>query len=142
GGPATLRDHPPAAHPLVPMQPRRDFVRLASITLAAYALLGGLVSFAGWALGIPRFIDWWNVGITIKTNTSLCIAALGAAMLLFHLRARLASVALAMLAGAVGFASMLQHLLGIDIGVDTLLFNEAPGSPATTSPNRMGPPSA
>lgn len=118
-------------------------MRLVAAVLAAYALLGGLLSFAGWALEIPRFTDWWNTGLTIKTNSALCLIMLATALLL-HLLRRLEPIALALaaLAGAVGAITLLQHVTGINLGIDTLLFDEAPGSPATVSPNRMGMPAA
>src|SRR5690606_9210985 len=92
----------------VAMQPRWDFVRLVSAALPAYALVGGLVSFSGWALGIPRFIDWWDTGISIKTNTAVCIALLALALLL-HLLWQLRIVALgaASLAGIIALATLL-----------------------------------
>ncbi len=125
------------------MQPRWDFVRLVSMLLAGLALCGGVVSFAGWALDTPAFIDWWNTGITIKTNTSLCVVFLASALLLYQgVRARIAALVLASLAGAVGGATLLEHVAGVNLGIDTLLFQEPPGSPATASPNRMGQPAA
>ena len=128
---------------MVSMQPRWDFVRLVSMLLAGLALCGGVVSFAGWALDTPAFIDWWNTGITIKTNTSLCVVFLASALLLYQgVRARIAALVLASLAGVVGGATLLEHVAGVNLGIDTLLFQEPPGSPATASPNRMGQPAA
>src|SRR5690606_14333937 len=126
------------------MQPRWGFVRLASVVLAGSVLVGGLVSFAGWPLDLPRLTDWWNTGITIKTNAALCLVALAAALLLHHRGAagRVPELLLSGFAGLVGLATLFEHLTGLDLGIDTLLFAEVPGSPATTSPNRMGPPSA
>src|SRR5690606_3138546 len=123
------------------MQPRWDFVRLATVLLAGYALVGGLVSFTGWALAIPGFIDWLGTGVTIKTNTSLSLVFMAAALLVYQgLRARRVALVLAGACGILGFASLLEHVTGIDLGIDTLLFDEPPGSPATASPNRMGQP--
>jgi signal transduction histidine kinase/FixJ family two-component response regulator len=41
---------------------------------------------------------------------------------------------------ALGAVTLSQHLFGWDVGIDQLLFHEAPGSTFTTSPGRMGPP--
>lgn len=125
------------------MQPRWDFVRMVSVVLAGYALVGGLLSFTGWTTGNVRLTDWWGTGVTIKTNTSLCLAGLGAALLLYQTaRARAVTLVLATLVGLVGIATTMEHLAGLDLRIDTLLFDEAPGSPATASPNRMGLPSS
>src|SRR5690606_40529976 len=110
----------------VSMQPRWDFVRLASVLLAGYALAGGLVSFAGWALDVPGFLDWWNAGLTIKTNTSLCVILMAGALLLYQgPRAHNVALGLAAGSGMLGFVSLLEHLTGINLGIDTLLFDES-----------------
>jgi signal transduction histidine kinase len=126
------------------MQSHRDLPLNLSLALAGCALLGGALSLAGWVLEIPRLIDWWGTGITIKTNTAICLVSLGAAAVLLHAppALRAASVGLASLAGLIGIASLCQHLFDVDLGIDTLLFDEPAGSPATSSPNRMGPPAA
>src|SRR5690606_15352522 len=75
-----------------------------------------------------------------------CITALGCALLLVHLvpgrHGLVTARGLAALAGLTGLLTVVQHLLGVNLGIDTLLFNEAPGSPATVSPNRMGVPAS
>ena len=48
----------------------------ASLTLGMYALVGGLISFAGWAADLPRLTDWNGVGLSIQPNAT--IAAMSA----------------------------------------------------------------
>ena len=52
--------------------PRRAYI--ASITLGCYALLGGFLSFAGWAADIPRLTDWIGDGISIQPNTTVAVS--------------------------------------------------------------------
>jgi signal transduction histidine kinase len=42
----------------------------------------------------------------------------------------------------VGGLTLLQHLAGVDFGIDTLLFNRPWGQRASTAPMRMGPPAS
>jgi signal transduction histidine kinase len=46
------------------------------------------------------------------------------------------------LACAIAVITLLEHLTGWDPGLDTLLFDEAPGELATARPGRMGPPAS
>jgi PAS domain S-box-containing protein len=110
----------------------------------AYALAGAVLSFIGWAAGIYRLTDWFGSGINIKTNTSIAIAAAGVALLLTLTRLPVKWLvrALGLLVALVGGLTLSEHLTGRDLGIDTLLYDEAPGAAATAAPNRMGPPAA
>lgn len=123
--------------------PPRAPIRLLSLAFALYAAAGGLVSFAGWLTGTSRLIDWWDTGITVKANTAACIMLAGTATMLLQAPGWRRSVqVLAAICGLVGGATLLEHLLQVDLRIDTLLFDEPAGSPATSAPGRMGPPAA
>ncbi len=120
---------------------------LITATAGAYALLGGALSFLGWVTGAVRLRDWFDVGIGIKTNTALALCIAGAGLLLTLPAARMPAAryavrALGVLVAAIGGLTLLQHLVHVDLGIDTLIFTEPPGAPATTSPNRMGLPAS
>jgi signal transduction histidine kinase len=118
--------------------------RLLCLTLAGSVLLGGTASLAGWWMGIDWLTDWWNTGITIKANTAICLMFSAAAVLLLLLAPswqRTVQV-LAAVPALVGALTLGEHATGINLGLDTLLFDERPGSPATAAPGRMGPPAA
>ena len=121
---------------------------LASRVFGAIVFVQGAIALAGWSLGI----DGWkggaySLGITIKANTAIALLLLGFGLFLLadERRSRLAAWAgraSALLAGTIGFATLLQHLFGWDLGIDQALFQETAGEAATTSPNRMGPPAS
>jgi signal transduction histidine kinase/CheY-like chemotaxis protein len=106
----------------------------------------GLAAFAGWVLDDPALQALYvRPNVTVKTNMALALAAAGAALVLLVPRPRprartAAGRALAALVMVLGAATLSQHLVGWDLGIDQLLFRERPGALATASPNRMGPP--
>lgn len=118
--------------------------RLLCLTLAGYALLGAAASLAGWWMEIPRLTDWWDTGITIKANTAVCLVFSGAAVALLQLAPAWPRTVqlLAAVPAMVGALTLGEHVTGITLGIDTLLFDEPPGRPATAAPGRMGPPAA
>jgi signal transduction histidine kinase/CheY-like chemotaxis protein len=84
-------------------------------------------------------------GITMKTNTALCLILSGAFIGSLAIgpsegrtRARWMG-SCAWLVVAIGMTTLVQHVCGVDLGIDQLLFNEDAGAAATQSPNRMGP---
>ena len=118
--------------------------RSVALFAGAYALLGGIVSFSGWAFGVERFADWNGSGIAMKANTALAAAVAGAALLIAVTRSdsRPLVRGLGWLVAALGGLTLLEHVTGWNLGIDTLLFDEAPDARATAAPGRMGPPAA
>jgi Histidine kinase-, DNA gyrase B-, and HSP90-like ATPase len=112
--------------------------RTASILVGA---IGGLVFFGGWMLGIA-LLKSAGGGITMKANGALGLL-LGAVSLWFigseSRHGRRVGIACAALMGLLGAATLSQHLMGWDLGIDQLLFVESAGAAATASPNRIGP---
>ncbi|MEO5818877.1 MAG: ATP-binding protein [Vicinamibacteraceae bacterium] len=117
------------------------FSRLASLLVA----IAALTALAGWLGGEPAWTSLYLPGPTLKTNAAVSLASLGIANLLFVSGWRwlrpLASIC-ALLPVVVGGATLSQHLVGWDLGIDQLIAHEAAGALATTSPNRMGPPAS
>ena len=132
-----------------PARPNPEFLaRARSLSRAAgvlLALLGALV-LLGWRLDVPILMGP-GPGITMKANTAIAFILAGASLLLVEPGRRWPAFArtgqmLALGAGAIGAATLSQHLFGWNLGIDELLFTEAPGAAATMSPGRMGPPAA
>ena len=122
-------------------------LRFMSRLFAGLATAFGVLTLAGWIVDSAALKSLAPNGITVKTNTSIALTLLGLALLLLEperrggFRTALGRLA-AGLAGAIGLATLTQHLFGWNLGIDELLFREAPGAPGTSSPNRMGPPAS
>jgi PAS domain S-box-containing protein len=126
---------------------RWNRMRRLAQTFGGLALAGSLLSLAGWVFGIPVLIDWDRNGITIKTNAALSAASAAGAVLLLALtgerRQRILLVrGLAGVVTALGLLTLSEHLVGWNLGIDTLLFTEPAGARAAVAPNRMGPPAS
>jgi PAS domain S-box-containing protein len=112
---------------------------------AVYAVAGGLVALLGWAANVPRLTDWRNDGISMFPNTAVCVVLTGVALLLLQRsprRWRTGVAAVASVVSAVGVLTLVEHLTGVDLGIDRLLFERSWGQAAAVSPMRMGPPAS
>lgn len=111
----------------------------------AIALVAGGVWLVLWSTGVARSLSLAG-SITVKTNTSLGLCAAGCAFLLWRPapvgRRRWGTATLAGLVLLLGLLTVSEYVFRGDFGIDQLLFQEPPGSRATMSPNRMGPPAA
>jgi signal transduction histidine kinase len=123
----------------------------SSVCTAFSQCLGGVVT----AVAATALVGWvidndalrTAGGIAMKTNTAIGLLCLGVSLVCLAptrrgLRQTRLGIALAAISILIGGMTLVQHLTGIDFGIDQALFREVPGSPATTSPNRMGPPAA
>jgi PAS domain S-box-containing protein len=121
--------------------------RDVSVATAIYAILGGLVTFAGWSLDIVRLTDWNNDGISMFPNTALCAVLGGTALILLAFGRdvpwrRNAARVLGLCIALVGGLTMIEHMADVNLGIDTLLSAKTWGQRASTSPMRMGPPAS
>jgi signal transduction histidine kinase len=125
-------------------QAKRSIAISVAVGAGGGAAIGGFVSMLGWMLSLPRFIDWDLDGVTIKFNAAVATTAAGTAILVSAIapQRRMVVRILASLVLALGSLTLIQHLTGASLGLDTLIFHEAPGSPATSSPGRMGIPAS
>ncbi len=117
---------------------------MLAVAAGAYAVIGGSISLLGWILDIPRLADWDLDGISIKANPAICMIAAGAGLTSWVFAPHIRWVI-----HAAGFVTVLiagltlsQHIFGINLGIDTFLFQELPGAEATSSPGRMGLPAS
>ena len=122
-GHRSLREAPP-------MHRRRsDRGRLARLA-GLYAVIAGSLTLIGWAGGVPRLTDWANSGIAEKANTALAALLAGLSLLALTRRpgSRTMARGLAACAALIGGLTLLEHLAGSSLGIDTLLFDEPPGA--------------
>lgn len=117
--------------------------QLAGTLLSAYALVGGLISFLGWALDVPRLTDWNNSGISIQPNAALAVVAASASILLWRYGYSWLVTVLGALVWAIGLSTAFQIVSGIHLGINTLLmFDRQWGRGGLLVPGQMGTPAA
>ena len=118
---------------------------IASQGLGALVALIGATALVGWMVGNDALRAVHAGGIVMKTNTAIALLLSGVSLVLLappdrgRRRSQIGSM-LAVVVIVIAGLTLVQYLTGRDFGIDQALFYEAPGSPATTSPNRMGPP--
>jgi PAS domain S-box-containing protein len=126
---------------VVPTEPDPSWPRYLGTAAGVVAIAGGLGTLVGWAAGIPRLTDWKNDGISMFPNTAVC-AVLGGIALLLGTRAPQVTRAVAAAGAAIGGFTLLEHLTGLDFGIDRLLSDATWGQHAAAAPMRMGPPAS
>jgi len=139
--------HELAPLPLRASEMARTIPSILVVTAGLYAVIGGIVTLLGWAVPIPRFTDWAGRGISMFPNAAVCSISCGIALLLLQFgkgKSGLlkAARAFALVASAVGGATLLEHLFAIDFGIDELLFAGTWGQNASAAPMRMGVPAS
>jgi signal transduction histidine kinase len=115
----------------------------ARTLLGIATLLGGTISFCGWAFDVPRLTDWFADGVSIQPNPSLLIVLAGIALVLLQSGPRQLVSVLGAVIALVGALTLSQYILGIDHGFNhQLTFGRDWGAATTMSPGRMGPPAS
>ena len=112
---------------------------------AAYAITGGLVTLVGWTANVERLADWKGDGIAMFPNTAVAAVLSGVAILLQGVRtptARTLARCLGATVAAIGGLTLVEHLTGVGLGIDTLLFERPWGQGAAAAPMRVGPPAS
>ena len=114
-----------------------------SVACGAAVTAGGLVVLSGWTFGLARLKNLSPGAVSMKPNAAAALALCGLALVMCDRRhgpsrARaVVGVVAAALAAAVGILTLLEYIVGADLGIDQLLFHEPVWSAATVSPGRM-----
>jgi len=120
------------------------FVSFTSVVSAAVGLLG----LAGWMFGIPVLKSVIPGQVVIKPNTAVCLVWIGLSLWLMRNvddrpvtgARKLGGQVLAGLTAAVGLLSLIEHVVGWDLGIDQLLFQEtAADAIGSVRPGLMAP---
>lgn len=103
--------------------------RIFSRTSAAVLAVSGVLVLAGWTFDLPALKGMYVSNTSMKPNTAAALALAGAALWLVQARAagntaRRAARALALPIVLLGGATLAQHLLDADLGIDRLLVAE------------------
>lgn len=121
--------------------PASERLRTLIAICAAIAALVGVAVLAGWALDIELLKSVVPGLSTMKANTAVCLALLGAALWLATqsgVVAGRASTVLSAIATVIACLTLLQYALGLDLLIDQLLF-AASAEAGRTLPGRMAP---
>ena len=129
-------------------------ILLSRVSAAAVCAVGGVVMI-GWMFDIPLLKSILPMWVTMKANTAACFILIGVAMLLLlthrerperevslHRRSLLVARVCAVVVSLVGLLTLSEYLFGWNLGIDQLLFKEAPGAVATSDLGRMAPNTA
>jgi signal transduction histidine kinase/CheY-like chemotaxis protein len=119
-------------------------IRLVSRVAASAAAGLGVVALASYRLDEP-WLRTFGHATEVQPNAAAGTAILATAVVLLGLTspaARWAARGAAAVAGLVGAATLLEHLLGVDLFIDRILIPDVAFSPGVVSPGRMGPPAA
>jgi hypothetical protein len=113
--------------------------RLSEVAGIATFLIGAM-AMTGWILGVDFLKSVVPGLITMKANTALVLMLLGGSLYSTaeHTeRYKTAARVAALIAFALATTVFSQYVHGHDLGVDLLLFHEAPGTVGTVHPGRM-----
>ena len=116
--------------------------------VALLAMASGLLVLAGWALGIPALKSISPDWVSMKANTAACFVLLGFALYsqAFFKQTppvlKQAGLLAALLAALVGLLTLFEYGLGLNLGIDQLLFVEPVATVGTFAPGRMAPDTA
>ena len=124
-----------------PLAPPNSWVRLLASGLGLAVALGGLIVVVGWWLRVDSLVQAGAEFEAVKVNTGLGVACLGAA-LFFLIGGPHKLTWLGLVPAGLGLLTLIEHLAGVDLGIDQLLARDYLAGPATLHPGRMAPVSA
>lgn len=116
----------------------KSFSEISSIVI----LVVGCLVLIGWALDIPMLKSPSPGFSTIKSNVGLCFILIGISLWFLQTKRtdkwmrRIAQVC-AVVVALIGFLTLIEYLLNINLFIDQMLFKEPAGAIYTSSPNRM-----
>jgi len=119
---------------------RMEALRRLSEVAGIATFLIGAMAMTGWILGVDFLKSVVPGLITMKANTALVLILLGGSLYstAAHTeRYKTAARVAALIAFALATTVFSQYVHGHDLGVDLLLFHEAPGTVGTVHPGRM-----
>ncbi|HSD20533.1 MAG TPA: ATP-binding protein [Anaeromyxobacter sp.] len=121
--------------------------RMRRASRAAAVLAGsiGVLALLSYPLGMPWLRSLGMRGVEIQPNTGAALLAAAAGLLLAGLPARWARITSRLIGAAVaalGAATLVQHLAGVNLGIDSILVPGLPLTEAVASPGRPGPPAS
>jgi len=99
----------------------------------------------GWSLDILVLKSVWSDLSPMTPNTAVCFILMSVALVCFPYNAPrivFVRVSCAWIVMALGVLTLIEHITGVALGIDMILFPEAVKAYAMAFPGRMSPPSA
>lgn len=132
-----------SGHPM----PLFDRAKGLARAIGAFSAFVGALVLAGWLLDVRILKSVLPHLVTMKPNSAVCFIAAGLALWLACGKVessarRNGRLALAGLVLLVGGATLVQYLLGMDFGIDQVLFEEVIDPTSMNFPARMAPVAA
>ncbi len=126
-----------------PRWPRRPTLADAPSLAGTAAAAVGILVLAGWVTGSDPLKSMLLGPLAMKANTAVCLVLMGAGVVLLSRpadsRMRRAGLVLIAAATLISLLTLTQYAVGVDLGLDQLLFRDTPGQVGTVGPGRMSP---
>ena len=114
------------------------------IATSSFAQIGGLATISGWIFNVPRLTDWADDGISMFANPALCAVLLGISIQILmstkNIQAIWLTRILSISVAIIALFTFVEHLTGLNFGIDTFLVAREWGQNASLSSMRMGIP--
>lgn len=117
------------------------FLEKLALGCGAILALLGLIVIIGWFTQNVTLIQIHPSFVPMQFNTALCFLLTGIALMAVVNGKNKASVGLVSVAGIIGFLTLMQYLLQVNLGLDEL-FMEHDITTKTSHPGRMAPNTA
>ncbi|MBF0516164.1 MAG: PAS domain S-box protein, partial [Nitrospirae bacterium] len=118
--------------------------RTGSGNSSVFVVVCGVLVIVGWIGGFHALRILFISPVAMKINTALAFVLTGLSLWLIQdnrvtSSRRFISKSLALAAALMGFMTLLEFLLNLDIGIDQALIYDIPNAPLTSNPGRMSP---
>ncbi len=111
------------------------------IIVGGFTALLGLIVLVGWHAHVPRLIQVFPGFVAMQYNTALCFLLSGISLLLIQNKLIKGGNIAMLVVGLIGFLTLLEYLLNINIGIDEMFMNHYI-TIETSTPGRMAPNTA
>jgi signal transduction histidine kinase/CheY-like chemotaxis protein len=118
-------------------------LRLAQVVAVLVAALGFFV-LIGWVISSDGLKTVLPGYVSMKANTATCFLLSGTALFIGYLTRPAAwkrtwAFGLGLVVVLIGGLTLVEYVSGLSLGIDQLVFRDAPNSPFTSHPGRMSP---
>ena len=117
------------------------FLKILIISIAGLCTMMGLIVLIGWYTNTIEFIQVLPTFVPMQYNTALGFLLAGVGLLASFKDKETLGKIIFSIVGTIGFLTLLEYLVGIDLGIDEL-FMKHYITVETSHPGRMAPNTA